>query len=557
MEALNVLSEVGGWSLEALWLPLLIWTAIALPLLCVIRLADSISPHVRYRASLALLASLPLGLAAGALVAFEALEVRKITGLVSLPAIEAVAVASPEAAAIEWSVAHAAGLALSIAAILAIWRLSVLLFAGAQLRAYRRGIPPTTPAWLNEEADRIGRELGLQRKVDVAVAASAAAPLTFGIRTPLVLLPEALLDSPDDLRLALIHELIHVRRFDYLLQWIEQCIGALFFAHPLVALLRDDVTVLREITCDMDVLAYSDSRSRYARLLYQYSTPAFQSMDMALGILPRETHLTKRIRSMKNLLDFNRLDKSKRTGVFVSVVLLAVAMIAVACADLLVHPTSPNAAEQTSEAVVQVDQMPELIGGLASIQVRYPELAKKTGIEGRVIVQFVVDEEGNVVEPTVVRGLGSGLDEAALRAVRAAQFKPGLQEGEPVKVKMSLPITFKLGDGTKPVDGAATPNGNVTDIDAMPEIIGGLAAVQKNLRYPQVARDAGVEGRVIVQFVVDESGEVVEPKVVKGLGSGLDEAALDAVRSVQFTPGKHAGKAVRVQMALPITFALR
>ena len=102
--------------------------------------------------------------------------------------------------------------------------------------------------------------------------------------------------------------------------------------------------------------------------------------------------------------------------------------------------------EEEPEIFVIVEEMPELIGGLSSIQQRinYPEIAKKAGVEGRVIVQFVVNEQGDVVNPEVVRGIGAGCDEEAVRAVMQAKFLPGKQRGKPVRVKMSLPITFKL-----------------------------------------------------------------------------------------------------------------
>ena len=102
--------------------------------------------------------------------------------------------------------------------------------------------------------------------------------------------------------------------------------------------------------------------------------------------------------------------------------------------------------EPEPEIFVVVEQMPELIGGLGEIQkkIKYPEIARKAGVEGRVIIQFIVDESGNVSEPAVVRGIGAGCDEEALRVVREAKFKPGKQRGKSVKVKMSLPITFKL-----------------------------------------------------------------------------------------------------------------
>lgn len=93
-----------------------------------------------------------------------------------------------------------------------------------------------------------------------------------------------------------------------------------------------------------------------------------------------------------------------------------------------------------------VEQMPELIGGLSAIQqtLRYPEAAEEAGVEGRVIVQFTVDEEGRVTDARVVRGIGMGCDEAAVEAVKLARFKPGMQRGRPVKVRMSLPVTFRI-----------------------------------------------------------------------------------------------------------------
>ncbi|MEM8557425.1 MAG: energy transducer TonB [Bacteroidota bacterium] len=97
-----------------------------------------------------------------------------------------------------------------------------------------------------------------------------------------------------------------------------------------------------------------------------------------------------------------------------------------------------------------VEQQPELLPnqaeGMAELQgcINYPEMAKRAGIEGRVFVQFVVDERGSVNSPQVVRGIGGGADEEALRCVRELRFRPGMQRGRPVKVQFSLPVTFRL-----------------------------------------------------------------------------------------------------------------
>lgn len=102
--------------------------------------------------------------------------------------------------------------------------------------------------------------------------------------------------------------------------------------------------------------------------------------------------------------------------------------------------------EPEEEIFIAVEEKPKLIGGMAALQeaVDYPEMAEKSGIEGRVIVQFVVDKEGTVQDPRVIRGVHTLLDKAAIEAVRAQTFKPGKQRGEAVKVQMSLPVSFTL-----------------------------------------------------------------------------------------------------------------
>ena len=109
-------------------------------------------------------------------------------------------------------------------------------------------------------------------------------------------------------------------------------------------------------------------------------------------------------------------------------------------------PPPPPDEEEEEDFFVVVENMPELKGGLAALQrkIRYPEMARKAGIEGRVIIQFIVNEKGQVEDPRVVRGIGGGCDEEALRVVKQAQFEPGRQRGQPVRVQYSLPIVFKL-----------------------------------------------------------------------------------------------------------------
>ncbi|MDI6401392.1 energy transducer TonB [Balneolaceae bacterium ANBcel3] len=94
-------------------------------------------------------------------------------------------------------------------------------------------------------------------------------------------------------------------------------------------------------------------------------------------------------------------------------------------------------------------------------------------------------------------------------------------------------------------------------VEDMPEPVGGMQAIYDNMVYPDAARRAGIEGRVIVQFIVNEHGQVTNPQVIRGIGGGCDEAAIDAIRSVEWTPGRQRGRAVRVQYQLPILFRIQ
>lgn len=570
----DLLYELGRWSIEAVWIPMLVWTALALPIFLIQRLIPGISPHTRYLTTIGLLYALPLGMVIGASVVFEAGPVRDVAAVVTISAY--VAPAQPAAGAgFSWTHLHSAGVLTLLAVFLAVLRAAMLAGAVRELRCIRAGAAAPASAAARVAAAELAARMGIRKDLRVEVSATQASPLTFGWRSPVVLIPQRLLDSPRDLRLALAHELVHIRRHDYLWQVWEHVVGAFFFIHPLVAILRTEASTLREITCDAVVLALTGERSRYARLLYRYSTRSDVGRQLAVGILLRESHLKKRIDAMKDLFDFTRLNRSKRVGLAVSATLLTLTVVVVACSDALVDSSSRSdvtAALTTNDAgddgaYAIVEQMPELIGGLASIQnnLRYPELARQAGVSGRVIVQFVVNERGEVTDPTVVKGIGSGLDEAALAAVRQAAFKPGMQGGKPVPVKMALPISFALDEGAGGPSDAAVREGDMKvdmaaadfgEVDQMPEILGGLQAIMQDVKYPGVAAKSGIEGRVLVEFVVTKEGTTRDARVVEGLGAGLDEEALRAVARARFTPAMKDGEAVPVKLALPFTFRL-
>ena len=107
--------------------------------------------------------------------------------------------------------------------------------------------------------------------------------------------------------------------------------------------------------------------------------------------------------------------------------------------------------EAPAQVFTIVEQMPEFPGGEAELfkflgsKINYPQLAKENGIAGRVFVNFVVDSEGKIKDVKVVRGIGGGCDEEAMRVVRSMpNWKPGKQNGRAVNVSYNLPIKFSL-----------------------------------------------------------------------------------------------------------------
>jgi protein TonB len=101
-----------------------------------------------------------------------------------------------------------------------------------------------------------------------------------------------------------------------------------------------------------------------------------------------------------------------------------------------------------------------------------------------------------------------------------------------------------------------------TVVESMPKFPGGPGAMNrylgKNIEYPQMARESGINGRVFVTFVVETDGRVTDIKVLRGIGGGCDEEAVRVVKNMpKWDPGKQRGKPVRVQFNLPIKFTLQ
>jgi TonB family protein len=166
------------------------------------------------------------------------------------------------------------------------------------------------------------------------------------------------------------------------------------------------------------------------------------------------------------------------------------------------------------------------------------------------------------------------LDAEALRVVGLMpDWIPGKQRGQAVSVKYTMPIMFRTGSSAPKEEVASAsqivPNAKpvvqdgeiFTVVEEMPQFPGGMGEAMKflakNIKYPAVALQNKIEGRVIVQFVVKENGKVADLKVVRGVTPELDAEALRVVGLMpDWIPGKQRGKAVAVKYTMPIMFRL-
>jgi TonB family protein len=254
-------------------------------------------------------------------------------------------------------------------------------------------------------------------------------------------------------------------------------------------------------------------------------------------------------------------------------------------ADEFVAVASPQQAPPPPPLpVVNPDVAAQFPGGNAALMkfladnVRYPIEAQQNGEEGRVTVQFLVNTRGGISSIQVVRGVSPSLDREAIRIVESMpNWIPGEHpRGQKVQSSFTLPIVFRLHPNSNvtpsPNDVVATAQRPTTAqqpqeevifqvIEKQPEFPGGQAALMKflsdNIQYPALALENNVQGRVVVQFVIQSTGEITDVEVVRGVSPSLDREAIRIVQAMpNWIPGEQRGQKVNTRYTLPIAFRL-
>lgn len=191
-----------------------------------------------------------------------------------------------------------------------------------------------------------------------------------------------------------------------------------------------------------------------------------------------------------------------------------------------------------------------------------PKKAIDNHIQGTIFIQFTVSENGDVKDPIVVRGIDTACDKEALRVVLLMpKWRPLLKDGKAVSFQYTLPIRLKLTPAPPKTDSVEVEERPLLVVEQNPEFKGGFDALLKylvvNMRYPAVEQEAGIQGTVFVQFVVEKTGKISRVKILKGIGGGCDEEAIRLVKEMpDWIPGRQNGQAVPVAFQIPVRFRL-
>jgi periplasmic protein TonB len=258
--------------------------------------------------------------------------------------------------------------------------------------------------------------------------------------------------------------------------------------------------------------------------------------------------------------------------VFRSLLLTAafgVAAWAPAAAQKLTYPKAPAAEiyEAVEKPAVPVGGVEAYAQYLADNQ-QYPTAALQAGAQGTVTVSFVIEKTGSISNVAVAQPLNPALDAEAIRLVKGGpRWTPAQHRGGVVRQRVSVPVAFAIpaetgGSAAAPAGTAAAgPATQVVKPDQPARPVGGTEAffewLQQNQKYPALARQKKVQGRVMMEFVVQKDGSLTDVKPVKRLGSGLDEEASRLIKAApKWQPATYQGQPMKQKMVLPVVFAL-
>ena len=286
-------------------------------------------------------------------------------------------------------------------------------------------------------------------------------------------------DLEENGREILIHELAHIRnRHSWDLLLADLCIFVLWF-NPAAWLLKQELQNIHEYEADETVLREGVNARNYQMLLIKKAVGTrLYSMANSFNHSSLKKRITMMLKEKSNpwarakylyILPLAALAVTAFARPEVSAVadeISAVKVIAPAVHDSI----QPNVQTAVAAPSSALDQMPEFPGGMEALNtylrnnIRYPQEAQKAGIQGRVIIQFIVSKDGSITDAEVIESVDPQLDAEGLRLIKnMPRWKPGMRKGQAIRVKQTLPIRFaftKTSDKPKNSNSIFLKNGS-------------------------------------------------------------------------------------------------
>ena len=380
---------------------------------------------------------------------------------------------------------------------------------------------------------RIAEQLPCKRAIRLRVSADNCMPSTWGLVRHNLLLPASSEDWPDErLRVVIAHEMAHVQRMDWLFQVLAQIACAAYWFNPLFWIAANQLHRESERACDDSVLRLGVDAREYATHLFEIARSFCQSNAAWSPVLAMARHsaLEKRFMALLRPLP-NRSAVSLKKSVLILVAALGV-VIPIAAMHVSNIPGRP---------LPMVDQYtsPPL----------YSDEARSKGIEGKITVEVTVSPDGRARALQVVRGLGHGLDQNALVAVRDWHFVPATVNGRPIEATTQVDVEFSLKNAEL---NELIANDMATRIG--PGVTPPQVVHRADPVYPANTASPKREGSVVLDAVIPENGIPHVIRVIRSLDWQFDEIAINALKEWRFSPAIKDGEPVKVRMNVAVEF---
>ena len=270
-------------------------------------------------------------------------------------------------------------------------------------------------------------------------------------------------DYENDGDVILIHEYAHLRQFHWIDLFVAYLTICLQWYNPAAWAMREQMKNLHEYLADEEVISTGVDPRQYQMLLLKKAAGSrFQSFASSLNhskLQKRVTMMYKNQTSLRRKLFALALIPAIGAGIAVTSI-PAVAGVLGSLANISAAssaaPSETSLTPEDREIYTAVEHIPEYPGGMEALMqylmnnIRYPESAMKANEQGRVIINFVVNKDGSVSDPEILKGVSDALDKEAVRVVESLpKWSPGTVNGKPVDCYFTLPVNFRLQNDTK------------------------------------------------------------------------------------------------------------